>query len=77
MRELRHGDHAAVNRKNSGKNARRPLHITSGDILGGKLAEAGLPGEILDWHDLLYDGLGSPAGRTRRSSRRKPYSSKP
>ncbi len=41
-------------------NARVPLHITSGDIVGGKLAEAGLPGEILVWHDLLYDGPRRP-----------------
>ena len=33
-----------------------PLHITSGDSSGDALAEAGLPGEILVWHDLLYDG---------------------
>ena len=33
-----------------------PLHITSGDIAGGNLAKAGLPGEIFVWHDILYDG---------------------
>lgn len=40
--------------------ATSPLHITSGDIVGGKLAAAGLPGEILVWHDLLYDGPRRP-----------------
>ncbi len=37
-----------------------PLHITSGDRSGEALAEAGLPGEILVWHDLLYDGPRTP-----------------
>lgn len=41
-------------------NTRVPLHLTSGDIVGGKLAAAGLPGEILVWHDLLYDGPRRP-----------------
>ncbi|MDD5706934.1 MAG: hypothetical protein PHR35_13510, partial [Kiritimatiellae bacterium] len=36
------------------------LHITSGDTAGGSLAKAGLPGEILVWHDVLYDGRRSP-----------------
>lgn len=36
------------------------LHITSGDIAGGKLAKAGLPGELLVWHDILYDGPRQP-----------------
>lgn len=36
------------------------LHITSGDIAGGNLAKAGLPGEILVWHDILYDGPRQP-----------------
>ena len=33
-----------------------PVHITSGDSAGGSLAEAGLPGEVFVWHDILYDG---------------------
>lgn len=33
-----------------------PLHITSGDRAGDALAGAGLDGDILVWHDLLYDG---------------------
>lgn len=32
------------------------LHITSGDIAGNLLAKSGIPGEILVWHDVLYDG---------------------
>ncbi len=36
------------------------LHITSGDSAGGSLAEAGLPGEVFVWHDVLYDGPRNP-----------------
>jgi hypothetical protein len=36
------------------------LHITSGDIAGGSLAKAGLPGEVFVWHDILYDGPREP-----------------
>ena len=36
------------------------LHITSGDIAGGSLKKAGLPGEVLVWHDILYDGPRHP-----------------
>jgi hypothetical protein len=36
------------------------LHITSGDIAGGRLARAGLPGEVFVWHDILYDGPRQP-----------------
>jgi len=32
------------------------LHITSGDAAGGLLAASGISGEILVWHDILYDG---------------------
>ncbi|MFA5206567.1 MAG: hypothetical protein WC708_19380 [Lentisphaeria bacterium] len=38
------------------------LHITSGDCAGSRLAAAGLGGEILVWHDLLYDGPCRPPG---------------
>jgi hypothetical protein len=38
----------------------RTLHITSGDSAGGSLAEAGLPGEVFVWHDVLYDGPRCP-----------------
>ena len=37
-----------------------PLHITSGDIVGGALAKSGLPGEVFVWHDILYDGPRKP-----------------
>ncbi|MBU1564721.1 MAG: DUF1835 domain-containing protein [Proteobacteria bacterium] len=36
------------------------IHITSGDIAGGSLAKAGLPGEVFVWHDILYDGPRDP-----------------
>ena len=36
------------------------FHITSGDIVGGSLAKAGLPGEVFVWHDILYDGPRQP-----------------
>jgi hypothetical protein len=36
------------------------LHITSGDSAGGSLAQAGLPGEVFVWHDVLYDGPRCP-----------------
>ena len=39
-----------------------PLHLTSGDCAGNLLAAAGLGGEILVWHDILYDGPCRPAG---------------
>ena len=35
-------------------------HITSGDMAGGLLAKAGLPGEVFVWHDILYDGPREP-----------------
>lgn len=36
------------------------LHITSGDIAGGRLAESGIPGEVFVWHDILYNGPRKP-----------------
>jgi hypothetical protein len=42
------------------------IHITSGDVAGGLLEKAGLPGQVLVWHDILYDGPrcpGWPDGR--------------
>lgn len=36
------------------------LHITSGDCAGGSLAQAGLPGEVFVWHDVLYNGPRCP-----------------
>lgn len=43
------------------------LHITSGDMAGEILADSGLPGEILVWHDILYDGPREP-GWPRRET---------
>jgi hypothetical protein len=40
------------------------LHLTSGDCAGGLLAEAGLPGEVFVWHDVLYDGPRNPGWPT-------------
>jgi hypothetical protein len=34
----------------------RILHITSGDIAGGHLANSGIEGKVFVWHDILYDG---------------------
>lgn len=36
------------------------IHITSGDCAGQLLQEAKLSGEILVWHDILYDGPRNP-----------------
>jgi len=36
------------------------LNITSGDIAGATLAKSGVPGEVLVWHDILYDGPRMP-----------------
>ncbi len=36
------------------------LHITSGDCAGKSLAKTGLPGKVLVWHDILYDGPRRP-----------------
>jgi hypothetical protein len=40
------------------------LHITNGDSAGERLAKAGLPGEILVWRDVLYDGPRNPGWPT-------------
>ncbi len=37
-----------------------PFHITSGDSVGDRLAQTGLPGDILVWRDVLYDGRRKP-----------------
>lgn len=39
-----------------------PLHLTSGDCCGERIAGAGLPGEVLVWRDVLYDGPPRPPG---------------
>lgn len=36
------------------------LNLTSGDSCGGSLAKSGVPGEVLVWHDVLYDGPRRP-----------------
>jgi len=36
------------------------LHLTSGDCAGDSLAESGLLGKVLVWHDILYDGPRRP-----------------
>ena len=36
------------------------LHITSGDCAGVSLGKSGIPGELLVWHDILYDGPRQP-----------------
>jgi hypothetical protein len=36
------------------------LHITSGDAAGGLLAASGISGDVLVWHDILYDGPRRP-----------------
>lgn len=36
------------------------LHITSGDIAGKLLAKSGIQGDVLVWHDILYDGPREP-----------------
>ena len=36
------------------------LHITSGDMAGESLRRSGISGEVLVWHDILYDGPRKP-----------------
>lgn len=36
------------------------LNITSGDMIGKTIADSSLPGELLVWHDILYDGPRNP-----------------
>jgi hypothetical protein len=33
-----------------------PLHVTNGDCAADLMREAGIPGEILPWRDVLHDG---------------------
>ena len=37
------------------------LHITNGDAAAGRMAEAGIPGDIVPWRDVLHEGP-VPAG---------------
>ena len=39
---------------------KRLLHITSGDVAGENLKKSGVAGELLVWHDILYDGPRCP-----------------
>lgn len=46
-----------------GAAATRVLHVTNGDSVSGTLREAGVPGRVLTWADVLHDGpvpAGSP-----------------
>ena len=36
------------------------LHINGGDISGNAIARSGVPGDVLVWHDILYDGPRKP-----------------
>ena len=36
------------------------LHIASGDVAGEILTTTGIPGDVLVWHDILYDGPRDP-----------------
>jgi hypothetical protein len=36
------------------------LHVISGDCAGDSLAKATIPGEVLVWRDILYDGPRNP-----------------
>jgi hypothetical protein len=36
------------------------LHITSGDCAGESLKKSGISGDLLVWHDILYDGPRQP-----------------
>ncbi|MBJ6724601.1 DUF1835 domain-containing protein [Geomesophilobacter sediminis] len=38
----------------------RVLHITSGDIAGENLKQSGVTGDLLVWHDILYEGPRNP-----------------
>lgn len=39
---------------------KRTLHLTSGDMAGDLISKTGIPGDVLVWHDLLYDGPRKP-----------------
>jgi hypothetical protein len=39
---------------------RSMLHLTSGDLAGDSLGKSGIAGEVLVWHDVLYDGPRNP-----------------
>lgn len=43
------------------------LHVTSGDVAGALLQQAGLPGDVFVWHDILYDGPRNPGWPTEET----------
>jgi hypothetical protein len=47
------------------------LHVTNGDVVAARLAEAGLPGRVSVWADVLHDGplLGGLADEEWRDER--------
>jgi hypothetical protein len=48
------------------------LHVTNGDSVSGTLREAGVPGHVLTWAEILHDGpvpAGSPAELRRVRAR--------
>lgn len=50
----------------------RVLHVTNGDSVSGTLREAGLPGRVLTWDEVLHDGPvpeASPAELRRTRAR--------
>lgn len=53
------------------KSDHSPLHITSGDIVGENLERTTLEGEILVWHDLLYEGPRRPGWPDREILRQR------
>jgi len=53
-------------------NGPRPLHVTNGDSVSRTLREAGVPGRVLTWADVLHDGPvpeGSPTALRRVRAR--------
>ena len=47
------------------------LNITSGDISGSILRESGIPGEVLVWHDILYEGPRKPGWPDEKTLRKR------
>lgn len=45
------------------------LHITSGDIAGDSLLQSDISGDLLVWHDILYDGPRKPGWPDQESLR--------
>lgn len=47
------------------------LHIISGESAGASLREAGVPGAVLVWRDLLYEGQRDPGWPSERDLERR------